>query len=142
LPSYPLPYVDFPVPATQAFPAGRVCRRPLITLRLRNGDKYLSCHAVVDSGADHCVFPRSFMQPLGIDPLVAPVEHIGGVGSNNVPTHFASVTMDFMVVQIPALVGFTMGMEQHGMGLLGQADFFEHFRVTFDHRNKLFIIEN
>ena len=82
------------------------------------------------------------MQPLGIDPLTSPVDLTAGVGSSNVPTHFATVTLDFTAVQIAVYVGFTTGMDQHGMGLLGQAGFFENFKVTFDYKSKIFTIEH
>jgi hypothetical protein len=48
--------------------------RPVLMLTLMNGPNRLSCYAIIDSGADHCVFPRSFMQPLGLDALTAPIE--------------------------------------------------------------------
>lgn len=102
----------------------------------------LSCYAIVDSGADHCVFPRSFMQPLGLDPLVAPVERISGVGSSDVPTHFADVTIDLQgLVQFPVYAGFTSGLDQTGVGLLGQTGFFERFKITFDYSKKMYSIE-
>ena len=37
--------------------------------------------------------------------------------------------------------GFTTGMDQLGIGLLGQAGFFEAFKITFDFANKLYHIE-
>lgn len=81
------------------------------------------------------------MQPLGLDPLTAPVEMTSGVGSTNVPTHFCNVTIDLGPVQIPVYAGFTTGMDQLGCGLLGQAGFFEAFKITFDYANKLFHVE-
>jgi len=96
----------------------------------------------VDSGADYCIFPRSFMQPLGIDPLDSPLEGTTGLGSTNVPTHFANVTIDLGgTIQIPVYAGFTPGMDSLGFGLLGQAGFFEAFRITFDYANKLFHLD-
>ena len=82
------------------------------------------------------------MQILGIDPLITPVDPTAGVGSSNVPTHFASVTLDFTAIQIPVYAGFTTGMEQHGIGILGQSGFFEHFKVTFDYKSKIFTVEH
>lgn len=81
------------------------------------------------------------MQPLGLDPLAAPVDMTSGVGSANVPTHFANVILDFGVVQFAVYAGFTTGMDALGIGLLGQAGFFDKCKVTFDYNNKLFTIE-
>jgi hypothetical protein len=81
------------------------------------------------------------MQPLGLDPLTAPIEMTSGLGSANVPTHFCSVTIDFGVVRIPVYAGFSVGMDQLGFGLLGQAGFFEVFKITFDYAKKRFLVE-
>jgi len=45
------------------------------------------------------------------------------------------------VIQIPIYAGFTTGMDQLGFGLLGQAGFFEAFKVTFDFAEKMCSIE-
>jgi hypothetical protein len=75
------------------------------------------------------------MQTLGLDPLAAPVDMTSGVGSTNIPTHFTNVTIDLQgVVQFPVYAGFTTGMNELGMGLLGQAGFFARFKITFDYR--------
>jgi hypothetical protein len=128
-------------PPTPAFPKGRLIRRTFLSLGLQNGQQRLSCYALVDSGADHCVFPRSFMQPLGLDPLTAPVDMTVGVGSTSIPTHFADITLDFGVVQFSVYAGFTTGMDQIGFGLLGQAGFFDRNKIAFDYSQELFTIE-
>jgi len=81
------------------------------------------------------------MQPLGLDPLTAPTEMSSGLGTTNMPTHFCNITIDLGVIKIPVYAGFTVGMDQLGFGLLGQAGFFEAFKITFDYRNKLFHVE-
>ncbi len=81
------------------------------------------------------------MQPLGLDPLAAPVEMTSGLGSADVPTHFTNVTLDFGVTQFLVYAGFTVGMDQLGIGLLGQTGFFDRHKITFDYGNALFIIE-
>ncbi len=132
MPVYPLAYSYFNIPPNPAFPSGRIAPRPIVKLTLVNGIERLSCYAIIDSGADHCVFPRSFMQPLGLDALVAPIEMTTGVGSSNVPTHFVNINIDLQgVVQFSVYAGFTTGLDQMGMGLLGQAGFFDRFNVAF-----------
>jgi hypothetical protein len=81
------------------------------------------------------------MQPLGLDPLAAPVDMTSGVGSTNVPTHFVDVTLDFGPTQFSVYAGFTTGLDQIGIGLLGQSGFFDRHKVTFDYQNKLFTVE-
>ena len=81
------------------------------------------------------------MQPLGLDPLTAPIDTTSGVGSANIPAHFCDVVLDLGVLQFPLYAGFTTGMEHLGIGLLGQMGFFDKFTITFDYVNKLFVLE-
>ena len=81
------------------------------------------------------------MQPLGLDPLTAPIDTTSGVGGANIPAHFCQVVIDLGVLQFPVYAGFTTGMDHLGLGLLGQAGFFERFKITFDHANKNFVME-
>jgi len=82
------------------------------------------------------------MQPLGLDPLVAPIELTSGVGSANVPTHFANISIDLQgVVQFPIYAGFTTGLDSAGIGLLGQSGFFDKCMVHFKLPQRLFEIE-
>ena len=116
-----------------AFPSGRVAPSPVLSLTLVNGERKFTCYAIIDSGADHCVFPRAFMQPLGLDPLTTPTELSSGVGAPAaVPTHFANLTIDVQGrFQFGAYVGFTTGLDALGIGLLGQTGFFDRFNVSF-----------
>jgi len=81
------------------------------------------------------------MQPLGLDPLSAPLELTSGVGSSNVPTHYCSVTLDLRVTQFQVYAGFSAGLDELGIGLLGQEGFFEKFKIMFDYSNKIFALE-
>ena len=137
---YPIPYTFFAVSGSQAFPKGRQAPRPVLGLALINGTRRLNCVGIVDSGADYCVFPRSFMPALEISPLSTPSEPGAGVGSYTL-THFHNVTMDFGVLRIPVYAGFTDGLDHWGVGLLGQSSFFDRFKIHFDLPGGIFEIE-
>ena len=142
MPIYTLPYSEYQGPPSPAFATGRLARRPVLRITLRNGNNHISCYTIVDSGADDCVFPRSFMQPLGLDPLTAPTEMTSGVGNPSVATHYSTVTIDLQgQMSFPVYAGFTTGMDHLGIGLLGQAGFFERFKITFDYNNRLYVLE-
>jgi len=64
-----------------------------------------------------------------------------GIGAPSNPTHFSNITVDLGVTQIPLYAGFMTAMDQLGFGLLGQAGFFEAFKISFDHASKLFHLE-
>lgn len=140
MPVYDVPYSSQVIPPNPAFPTGRTAMRPVLVATLINGTQRLSCLTIVDSGADHCAFPRLFMQPLGLNALTAPSESTTGVGGS-VPSHFCNIEIDFGVVRIPVYAGFTTGLDQVGVGLLGQTGFFDRFNITFRHSQGIFQVE-
>lgn len=129
---YSVKYSFFRVPPTPAFPEGRVIARPLLFIALIYGKSRLPCYALVDSGADRSVFPLSFALELGLSPFVGPSEPIGGLGSSNVPTYFCDLVVELPgLTNFPLRAGFTEGLNNWGLGLLGQDGFFNRFRVNF-----------
>jgi hypothetical protein len=106
------------------------------------GSRRLSCYAVVDSGSDHCIFPAQFLRMLDLDPLASPMETISGVASAGVPTHFFNLEIDLQgVVRFPVYAGFTTGLDDLGLGLLGQNGFFDRFHVHFKLPQRIYEIE-
>jgi hypothetical protein len=135
-------YAVFDIPASPSFPNGRKVLRPYLNMALVAGPYRLSCKAMVDSGADDCLFPRSFLQPLGIDPLALPVDFTGGVGNNRNATQYAKIVVDIQgIAQFDVYAGFTVGMDPHGFGLLGQCGFFDRVKIVFDYANRIYAFE-
>ena len=104
------------------------------------------CLVWLDTGADHCVFPLSFAQALGLDQLNMKMHLTGGVGSVANATYYETITVNIHIVGAPHLtfttqVGFTAGLESQGWGLLGQNGFFENFPTTFNYKAQKFTIQ-
>jgi hypothetical protein len=79
---------------------------------------------------------------LSLDPLTAPMETISGVASAGVPTHFFNVEIDLQgLIRFPVYAGFTSGLDDLGLGLLGQAGLFERFHVRFKLSQRIYEIE-
>jgi hypothetical protein len=135
-------YAEFVIPASASFPNGRKVLRPYLNVALVVGSNRLSCKAMVDSGADDCLFPRSFLHPLGIDPLTLPIDFTGGVGNNRNATQYANIVVDLQgIAQFDVYAGFTAGMDPHGFGLLGQCGFFDRVKIVFDYASKIYAFE-
>ena len=64
-----------------------------------------------------------------------------GVGSAGNVTFYEEIEIAVGMRVALARAGFTEGLEAIGLGLLGQAGFFDQFTVTFDHRAGVFHIE-
>jgi hypothetical protein len=137
------PYVSLPLPADEAHPGGSIAHRPLAfaTITASNGAS-TRCIVMPDSGADACLFPLSLAILLKLDVLNLPKGLTGGVGTSANTTCWDTITVDLgHGIVFSAYTGFTQGMDQMGLGLLGQVGFFDHFRVEFRLNKNVFIIE-
>ena len=136
-------YVGITIPPTPPFPNGQVAQRPLVlaTLTAKNGSTF-RCIVELDSGADHCVFPVSFAIAMKLDTLQMKQQLTGGVGSSGNTTFYDELTIDIgNGIKFTTQVGFTLGLEAQGIGLLGQLGFFENYNVTFEQGAKLFHVD-
>ena len=139
---YKIPYTPFPYPPDASFPRGHIAKRPLLRVDLRNNASRLPCYVIVDSGADHCAFPLSFALQLGLDPLARPATATSGVGYGFVPSSYWPVRIEFPgVAMLEVYAGFTSGLDNVGIGLLGQSGFFDRVDVVFNHRAGTFSID-
>jgi hypothetical protein len=98
-------------------------------------DGWLSCYAIVDSGADYCSFPQSLMKPLGIEPRE--FENID-TANGLTPVYF-HVQIDLGFVEpYYTYAGFHPG----NFAMLGHKGFLDRFVVVFDTANRQFVITN
>ena len=111
-----------------------------LTIRviLRNGNRALVVHALVDSGADICVFPLSFGQDIGIDVKnVEPELVIGINGESKGWFHTLEIYIYDKFYDIKCAF-----MEDTADGILGLEGLFSNFIVKIDHhptKNKRYI---
>jgi hypothetical protein len=142
------PFIKFPALPQPAFPGKSECIRPFLPIFLINGPKVVRVFAVVDSGADSCVFPASLASHLGI---VLPNQNSSvfcGTGNDaqlafyeDIKVAVWSVVDRKIALTFDLYAGFCSTMEHVGLGLLGQDGFFSKFKVSIDHRNQCFDIE-
>jgi hypothetical protein len=115
----------------------------MLPVKLHSDDAYWECRAIVDSGADDCVFPASFASRLGLDLTTNTRTFVfGGAGSKNQIAYFFDLNVtfgDFVSYKLP--IGFSAALESVGIGLLGQNGFFENFFVSFDLKSGFFSLE-
>lgn len=145
--TYSFAYTKDHLDPSEPFPAGQDVYRPLLKLHLSapsTGNR-ITLTAVVDSGADHCIFPLAVATALGFNPLTLKKNMTGGVGNAANTTFYAPARLEIPVIAGASLVvdvyaGFCAGVDSLGMGLLGQSGFFDRFTVTLDHRRQTFHI--
>ena len=133
-----IPYIEKPLsPAfSKIFQHTKSIYKPLITAVLRNGEKKQKLFALVDSGADACLFPKGVADQLGLDIRSGNRVDFAGLGGNKSPFYFHDIEILFGQYQIKTKVGFSTSYDIGVGGILVQLGFFEEFLISFDHKNK------
>ncbi len=139
-----LPYSILPAEADAAFPERASVSRPIVALHLARDGKEMVVFAIVDSGADQCVFPASIAEALGIpvpnqrasafsgSSQVSQVAYFDQVQATILPMDAPNIEPGQEPISFPLYAGFCETLEHVGMGLLGQEGFFSRFTLRFD----------
>jgi hypothetical protein len=146
--SYRFPYTEVDgVGENSAFPGQSTVLRPYITVHLSKGGSRVGTMAVIDSGADFCLFPSSWAEVLGITiPNVRWSEFRDATG--NLRTAYFDV-VELAVVNpythedsfmFQTDVGFSSELEDDGVAYLGHHGFFSNCRVLLNYREGFFEI--
>lgn len=108
--------------------------QPEMPFTIERGGRSVSGVALVDSGSDGILFPLSYARTLGIDLSRADRSSSWGVGGKAVE-YEADVTLHLTLCgqefHYPVKAGFSDGVEEEGIALLGQDGFLDHFHVLF-----------
>lgn len=138
-----IPFSFLPANPDSAFPTRPELKRPIVALLLEHGDHRVIVYAVVDSGADVCVFPASVARDLQIDVPNDKASAFSGSGETTQIAYFEQVQATILPMDAPNIepdqqpltfplyAGFCDTLEHIGMGLLGQEGFFSRYTVIF-----------
>jgi hypothetical protein len=119
----------------------------MLPVSIVSGSHRLSCFAMVDSGADYCIFPGAFMDALEIAKSTAKLDSNFHGPAGSAEILFCEITIDLEFIEpYTVYAGFVKKdsagfVDEEGFGLLGQVGFFDRFRVAFDGNSKVFGIE-
>jgi hypothetical protein len=138
-----IPYLEKPLSPgfKQIFPEAENVLKPLIPIVVRYREKKEKVFALVDSGADACLFPAGVAERLGIDVRAGARHDFVGISASRTPFFFHEVEILFGKYQQKTKVGFSASQNIGAGGILGQQGFFNHFVISFDHKNKFLEIK-
>jgi hypothetical protein len=108
-------------------------QRPCVRAVLINGDNQQECFALVDSGADTCVFPSSIVGALGLEPIDALLDRkTAGFGSvSEEATRYWSLIVNIEnKFSLTTEIGFSDRQNEYGFGLLGRQGFFSELECV------------
>ncbi len=125
-------YLEFPL-EKQSVVLGESILRPIIPIKAFHNGVTAKYAALIDSGADFCIFDAEIGEYLGIDVKSGLKETFGGVQENGgAAAFFHEITLGIGGYSVQTLVGFSYDIAKHGYGILGQKGFFDICVVKFD----------
>ncbi len=127
-------YFKIDLPRRSEFLGGKVLR-PIIPLTIIHGGQSTVYTALVDSGADFCVFDAQVGEYLGLDIRSGLVEKFSGIEeSDGIEAFFHDVVLKIGGWEYKTKVGFSYNIANQGYAILGQKGFFEMFAIKFDYK--------
>src|SRR3989344_6038711 len=133
-------YPRDPVPGA---PEGLIFQ-PKIPITVYGPTGKISFDALVDTGADHTIFPRFNASHIGAPLHEKNVSYTNGIGSDGIKSFYAEgieleMKVDNEICRWTAPVWFS---EQDDFpALLGRKGFLEYFTATFDGENSILTLE-
>lgn len=111
----------------------------MVEVTLYQGSRQAKTSALVDSGADYCVFNVAYATLLNIDLETCTKTQMQGVSEVPMDTYTTLVSVQaegLKTVRVPVVFVDSPGVD----ALIGQIDFFDQHRVTFDRAENAFEI--
>lgn len=112
---------------------GATILKPIIPLKIIIGGRDLDYTALIDSGADFCIFDAGIGDYLGLDVKSGAREIFGGIQERGgAEAFFHPVIINIGGWNYKTIISFSYDIAKHGFGVLGQKGFFDIFVVKFD----------
>lgn len=128
-------YKKFPSEPNEAFPDHKGAQRPVIPIAVKYKDKKINYLALIDSGADFCIFHSEIGKYLGINVENGKKLEFFGVTGDKKISYFHNITINIGGHDKECYCGFAPDFTAHKMpyGILGQKGFFDLFKITMDY---------
>ncbi|TET39883.1 MAG: hypothetical protein E3J65_02730 [Dehalococcoidia bacterium] len=129
-------YLKYPAEPSEAFPRRFSASRPVIPIRLIKGTKDVRYHAIIDSGADLCIFHAQIGEVIGLTIESGKLLKFTGISGQQLTAYFHDLEIEVGGYRFDCYAGFSREMENMPYGLLGQVGFFDLFNVVFDYEKQ------
>ena len=106
--------------------------RPVIPIEIAHDGKAVRYEALVDSGADFCIFDAQIGEILGLDIESGMRCEVAGITGVAEPYYVHPITVIVGGWKYRIEAGFLPGIGRYGYGVVGQKGFFDLFVVKFD----------
>jgi len=129
-------YRKFPSDPSKAFPQRSTAVRPVIPITVINGNKKINYFAIVDSGADLCIFHAEIGEQIGIDIERGRKQEYSGIMKKDGTAYFHDTKIAVGGHEYKCYAGFSRDLGGMPYGILGQTGFFDLFAVTLDYNSE------
>lgn len=122
------PYIKLPFKD----PTLKWVARPLIPIRIFGPKVVWEGYALIDSGADRCLFNLEIAQDIGLDLSESQIQNFGGIEGGSIKAKLHKIKLQ--VVGIEEKVEVTAGFVSSNSvsAILGQEGFFDNLRIKFE----------
>ncbi len=110
--------------------------RPIIPILLKSKNAFIIYRALIDSGADHCIFSKDLADLLEIKLSSKNKVMFRGVSGENINGFLNEIDIRVGNVTYQAKVIFAE-ISDFGHGILGQIGFFDHFDVKLSYQKQM-----
>lgn len=125
-------YLKFPLSCKSEI-FGNSILKPIIPIKISHKENSIKYGALIDSGADFCIFDSEIGEYIGIDIKSGVKEIFGGVQElSGAEAFLHKINLNIGGRDYKAIVGFSYDIAKHGFGILGQKGFFDLFIIKFD----------
>ncbi|MBU0534073.1 MAG: retropepsin-like domain-containing protein [Candidatus Omnitrophica bacterium] len=132
-------YQRIPVASNNAFPNRKSIIKPLIPIRLRYQKNFVDIYALIDSGADDCLFNAEIGAKLGIDITSGEENSYRGITGQSTIAYFHKIEIEVGGWKHPCYAGFCYDTP---LSALGQDGFFNLFKIQFNYSKSEIEIKN
>lgn len=114
-------------------------KRPIVRIVLKSKYAFVIYHALIDSGADYCIFSIELARALNIKLSKSKISFIG-IGKEKVQGFWGKIEIRVGEVMYKIKAIFAE-ISEFGHGILGHKGFFDHFDVKLRYQKQTIEIE-
>lgn len=118
----------------------KLIQRPVADVFLKsNSGGWIEFHPYIDSGADLTVIPLSLGRLIGLKLDKTKVERISGI-RGSVPVSYHKIKAKIGGIELPVQIAWAL--LENVPPLLGRADIFDYFNITFKQNQGIIIFRS
>jgi hypothetical protein len=133
---FKLDYRKFPAQPTEPFPRRTSVSRPVVPIALINGSQRVRYLALIDSGADYCIFHAEIGEQIGLEIESGKRLSFFGSSGQEQSAFFHEIKLEIGGHEVTCFAGFSHELQSLPYGILGQVGFFDSFKITFDYERE------